>query len=156
MGVAEDRLAITSVTVVDVTDGSIRPDQTALVDGAQNHMTFLPARGDLPVAATLGAYEGDYRGLDFQGGEDLIRLYLDDGRLFMTRPNGRPLIGGILPLGMLRDPAGGFFVEVLNGRVEFEARPTSEVSGLTYPRLRNSTPTSGRRCAMKRCGDRHG
>lgn len=98
---------------------------------AQNHMTFLPARGHLPVA-TLRAYEGDYRGLDFQGGEDLIRLYVDDGRLLMTRPDGRPLIGGILRLGMIPDPAGGFFVEVLNGRVEFEGARPGEVSGLTY------------------------
>jgi ketosteroid isomerase-like protein len=98
---------------------------------ARNHMTFLPAREDLPVG-TLGAYEGDYRGLDFQGGADLIRLYSDDGRLFMTRPSGRPLVGGILRLEMLSDPAGGFFVEVLNGRVEFERDPRGEVSGLTY------------------------
>jgi proline iminopeptidase len=97
---------------------------------ARDHMTLLPGRSR--VAAALGEYAGEYRGLDTTGADDLLRLELDEGRLFMTRPDGRPLFGGIRRLELIPDAEDSFHLEFWGALVEFERGNGGAVATLVY------------------------
>jgi parallel beta-helix repeat protein len=97
---------------------------------ARDHMTLLPGRGR--VAAALHEYVGEYRGLDTTGADDLLRLDVDDNRLFMTRPDGRPLFGGIRRLELIPDAEDTFHLEFWGALVEFERGDGGAVATLTY------------------------
>lgn len=49
---AQERLAITQVTVVDVATGSLRPQQTVLVEG--NRMTAVGQAGTIRIPCSAG------------------------------------------------------------------------------------------------------
>jgi proline iminopeptidase len=97
---------------------------------ARDHMTLLPGRSG--VAAALGEYAGEYRGLDTTGSVDLLRVEIDTGRLFMTRPDGRPLFGGIRRLELIPDAEDTFHLEFWGALVEFERGEGGAVATLVY------------------------
>jgi proline iminopeptidase len=97
---------------------------------ARDHMTLIPGRSR--IAAALQEYVGEYRGLDTTGAVDLLRLEIDDNRLFMTRPDGRPLFGGIRRLELIPDAEDTFHVEFWGALVEFERGNGGAVATLVY------------------------
>jgi parallel beta-helix repeat protein len=93
---------------------------------ARDHMTLLPGRRSV-AAETLREYTGEYRGLDAAGGD----------RLLMTRPDGRPLFGGIRKLELIPELWEGFHLEFWGGLIDFERGDGEEVETLVYvPLLR--------------------
>jgi hypothetical protein len=93
---------------------------------ARDHMTLLPGRRSV-AAETLREYTGEYRGLDAAGGD----------RLLMTRPDGRPLFGGIRRLELIPELGEGFHLEFWGGLIDFESGDGDEVETLVYvPLLR--------------------
>jgi proline iminopeptidase len=98
---------------------------------ARDHMTLLPGRRPV-AAAALREYAGEYRGLDAAGGDDRLHLEVDGDRLFMTRPDGRPLFGGIRRLEVIPESGEGFHLEFWGGLVQFERRDGDEIETLVY------------------------
>jgi proline iminopeptidase len=116
-------------------DGGIGTGHLRRVDGqwklVRDHMTLLPGRLALP-AVELREYAGEYRGLDTAGGDDLLRLELDGERLFMARPDGRPLFAGLRRLELFPDAADAFHLEFWGALVEFERGDGGAVATLVY------------------------
>jgi proline iminopeptidase len=103
---------------------------------ARDPMTLLPGRRRV-AAETLREYAGEYRGLDAAGGDDRLHLVVDGERLFMTRPDGRPLFGGLRRLELIPESGEGFHLEFWGGLVGFERGDGGEIETLVYvPPLR--------------------
>jgi proline iminopeptidase len=97
---------------------------------ARDHMTLLPDRSH--VAAALQEYVGEYRGLDTSGADDVLRLEVDDNRLFMMRPDGRPLFGAMRRLELFPNAEDTFHLEFWGALVEFERGDEGVVATLVY------------------------
>jgi adenine deaminase len=102
----QDRLAITSVTIVDVTDGSLHTDQTVLVVG--DRIAAVGGSGDVAIPAETAVVEGR-GGYLIPGLWDMhAHVTTDDGRVesFMQLLLANGITGVRDPFGSLEVAAG--------------------------------------------------
>lgn len=98
---------------------------------ARHHMTWLPPREDIDPRV-LEELVGEYRGVDAQGNEDQLVLQLEDGSLYMSRPDDTPVTAGVGRIEVIPSFDDVFFAEIVNGMMRFERDDTGDMVGFVF------------------------